>query len=479
MNCPGIEEIMAWIDDELPPDRMESVRVHLDQCAACRRLSEYQKLIETTWRESYTPPSDFEFNRFEKQLTSRLFRRRSWIRTALPVAAAFAAVLLGIRIFVIGTPPPTVLEMLEDVPAAAPEAEAVRADASEIINDEILGDGVVLSTSEAIGECADSGVLDEVAVEIPLTGGRVDEDAVDMLIRSSISAQGEGVAIEGGESGTIDFSSATHAAESEAMAGQTVAEPADDQRSYDDSYAPGMILLQAEASEYRTETAANRYMQLDDLAGAAEEHETEEVIEEYMPLGTAGGGSGGFISEEHAAGDLPESCSGEEPVEVDSGWEAVYYGYDRESSGDAVTGEVESVSSYGAGLAVGGTASGEETCPDGVNVETVSDVSIVIALREDRRSRDNMDSTLQVLEQDIMLDWNEKSGPEEVLLPACVSISFQIAPDGSVFDIEVMVPPDSFFFDFMAEIESRISSLTFEEVPEDACMTVELDMVLF
>jgi len=66
MNCPGSERVMAFIDGELSPEEQASVREHIAGCTACRRLIQYQKLIEDTWRESYISPSDFEFNAFKE-----------------------------------------------------------------------------------------------------------------------------------------------------------------------------------------------------------------------------------------------------------------------------------------------------------------------------------------------------------------------------------------------------------------------------
>jgi hypothetical protein len=90
-----------------------------------------------------------------------------------------------------------------------------------------------------------------------------------------------------------------------------------------------------------------------------------------------------------------------------------------------------------------------------------------------------VDSTLQVLEEEIKLDWSNQSQPYQILLPASISISFSIAPDGSVYDITVAVPQDSFFSDFVPEIERRVATLRFESSGEEACETIQLDVVLY
>ncbi len=105
-NCKDFEEMLEkYIDNELKKEEVEILKIHMDQCSACREMLEFSKAIRTELKkiELPDPPSDFvervnlRINEnadisFKKQNFARFFNRR----TIQSVAACFLlAVFLG------------------------------------------------------------------------------------------------------------------------------------------------------------------------------------------------------------------------------------------------------------------------------------------------------------------------------------------------------------------------------------------------
>ncbi|HRW78858.1 MAG TPA: anti-sigma factor, partial [Candidatus Sabulitectum sp.] len=105
MSCPDRDELMRWLDGELPEGRRSELEAHLGSCAKCRSLIESQKLIEKVWRDSWQDPDDTAFEMMRRGILSRppwWKRQRTWFA----VAAVFS-VYFGVRVFFLdgsGTP---------------------------------------------------------------------------------------------------------------------------------------------------------------------------------------------------------------------------------------------------------------------------------------------------------------------------------------------------------------------------------------
>ena len=99
MNCPDREDLMLWLDGELPPERTRQIERHLEECSACRRAVNAKKRMESLWRGNWQDPDDTAFTIMRRRLVSSVpwwRRQRSW----MAVAAVFA-VYFGVRIFLI------------------------------------------------------------------------------------------------------------------------------------------------------------------------------------------------------------------------------------------------------------------------------------------------------------------------------------------------------------------------------------------
>ena len=105
MNCPEFNELMEYLDGELAGERLSRIEEHLENCSICTDLIRSQRKLESAWRDDFRYPSDESFRACEAVIGSRLVRRSRW-RVALPVAAAFVAVLLGVKLVLLDGPAP-------------------------------------------------------------------------------------------------------------------------------------------------------------------------------------------------------------------------------------------------------------------------------------------------------------------------------------------------------------------------------------
>lgn len=97
MSCPDRDEIMRWLDGELPEGRRAELEDHLGSCGECRSLLESQRLIESAWRESWKDPDETAFESMRRGILSPppwWKRQRTWFA----VAAVFS-VYFGVRVF--------------------------------------------------------------------------------------------------------------------------------------------------------------------------------------------------------------------------------------------------------------------------------------------------------------------------------------------------------------------------------------------
>jgi hypothetical protein len=104
------EEVMAYVDGELSPDRAESVSAHIDACAECREVADSLRgnsQALSNWSLPAAPPSrDFENRLFEASRSASpspflvvtqlaAFLRRHWILTAAS-SALLGGILLAV-----------------------------------------------------------------------------------------------------------------------------------------------------------------------------------------------------------------------------------------------------------------------------------------------------------------------------------------------------------------------------------------------
>jgi len=474
MNCPGSEKIMALIDGELSTEEKAAVREHIAGCADCRRLIEKQKLIEDTWRESYTSPSDFEFNAFEKRLTNKLFRR-SWVRTALPVAAAFVAVLLGVRIFIIDGPSETLLQRIPVEPASHAMVadtrisdgdgldETIYEHAAEMIEEReeiVLEENGLISTS-------DHGMI---LPEVPASAGE-DIESLDRVLGVMGSAapddemQSTRFEQETETAGLIDgYVSSGSAPQNEGAATGGICQ---------ETEPAGFFGLEAGRTVSSVESVSLNYStgNAETTPDAASSETSMHSDETVMAGGGGLGGAAGYGAAEHTGQSAGDGSTATECIETEtvahSAPESADYRGDTYRDDDVVFAAVVTLSE---------DVQSMEDSPSS-DVEA-GERSVMLVLGSDSRSRLDVCNTLEQLEQDIQMDWNRKSAPVSYLLPASISISFRIASDGTVYDVFVTAPPDSFFLSILPELEDRIATLRFEGT-EDTLDTVVLEVVLF
>jgi len=475
MNCPGSEKILALIDGELTPEEQASVREHIAGCAACRRLIEKQKLIEDTWRESYTSPSDFEFNAFEKRLTNKLFRR-SWVRTALPVAAAFVAVLLGVRIFIIDGPNESLLQRIPMEPVSPAMVTDSRISGGDSLNGTILE-----HSSESTGE-REELVLEEenlisssdqgmILPDLPAAAGEEDIDSLDRLLNVAGAASPDDEMQythseqEAETAGLIEgYSTSGAVPQNEGVATGEICPDTD---------PAGILGLEAGRGISTVESLSSNYTVGNVESTSAAASDAPAQSDETLVAGGSGGGAGGVVgygyteNVEHSADDGSTVAECAEAV-AQSAPEGVDYREDAYRDDEVV---------FAAVVASLADTQSTEECPtsDGEAGER----SVMLILGSDTRYRtDDVTSALEQIEQDIQMDWNRKSVPMSTLLPVSISISFRIASDGTVYDVSVTAPSDSFFNSILPGLEERIATLRFERT-DDTLDTVVLEVVLF
>ncbi len=98
MKCPSFDELMAFSDGELGGRDAERIEAHIGTCSRCASLVSSQARMEAAWRDSYREPSDFQFERLQRELRIRCpVRRSSLLRWAIPVAAALLVAVAGMK----------------------------------------------------------------------------------------------------------------------------------------------------------------------------------------------------------------------------------------------------------------------------------------------------------------------------------------------------------------------------------------------
>ncbi len=454
MNCPGSEKIMALIDGELSTEEKAAVREHIAGCTDCRRLIEKQKLIEDTWRKSYTSPSDFEFNAFEKRLTNKLFRR-SWVRTALPVAAAFVAVLLGVRIFIIDGPSETLLQRIPVEPVSPTMVTDTR------ISD---GDGLDETIYEHVAETIEEReetVLEEnglistsdlvmIFPEVPASAGE-DIESLDRVLGVMGSAAPD------------DEMQSTHFEQEAETAGFIDGYVSSGSAPQNEGAATGGICQETEPAGFFGLEAGRAVSSVESVS-----MQSDEAV---MAGGGGLEGAAGYGAAEHTGQSAGDGSTVTECIETEtvaqSAPESADYQGDTYRDNDVVFAAVVTLSE---------DVQSMEDSPSS-DVEA-GERSVMLVLGSDSRYRLDVSNALEQLEQDIQMDWNRKSAPVSYLLPVSISISFRIASDGTVYDVFVTAPPDSFFLSILPELEERIATLRFEGT-EDTLDTVVLEVVLF
>lgn len=93
MECPEFSELMRLNDGEMSGREAENLSIHLEECADCRRILNYLKKTEQTWRDDYRNPPDVQFNLLEEKLMEEIFSTRRRRRFIPAIAAVFIAIL--------------------------------------------------------------------------------------------------------------------------------------------------------------------------------------------------------------------------------------------------------------------------------------------------------------------------------------------------------------------------------------------------
>jgi anti-sigma factor ChrR (cupin superfamily) len=99
MKCTDVQErLILYISHELEPLELETVAVHLETCATCRREYEQQAYIDGLLKKNTDLERSPEFDR-------KSFHYSNW----LAVAAGIAALVVSALIFYPATDPPVSL----------------------------------------------------------------------------------------------------------------------------------------------------------------------------------------------------------------------------------------------------------------------------------------------------------------------------------------------------------------------------------
>jgi len=158
MTCPEFNELMAYLDGELSPERSSLLEEHLSTCAACTRVLESQRRLEEVWREDFSYPSEELFRQCENRIGNRLRKRSRW-RTILPVAAAVAAVFLGVKLVLldgpsIDTPAPVIQQTMDqhDRSSSSEDGDLMEVRDSEDMDESPLSESEISWAESASGE---------------------------------------------------------------------------------------------------------------------------------------------------------------------------------------------------------------------------------------------------------------------------------------------------------------------------------------
>ncbi len=161
MHCDGppIEDLVAWLDGELPAADAARVAAHVDACAACRReadgLRRSGELVAALPRA--TPSADFAARVLASSRAGAAPRRGRLLRL-VPAAAAAAAVAAVLLWRAVGPQRDAELGVL-----TASEERDIAADLYLLTNLDALESG---SADELIGIVDDLDVLEAAEPEV-------------------------------------------------------------------------------------------------------------------------------------------------------------------------------------------------------------------------------------------------------------------------------------------------------------------------
>jgi len=103
MNCPDFDILMMLLDSELAGEKLKEVSDHVKSCSRCRELIDSQRMLETSWRDSFVTPEDDKFRSMEWIIYRRMHRPSRW-KFFVPAAAGIIAVLLGVKLIMDNEP---------------------------------------------------------------------------------------------------------------------------------------------------------------------------------------------------------------------------------------------------------------------------------------------------------------------------------------------------------------------------------------
>lgn len=187
MEHPIFEELMSYMDGELQEERAAAVEEHLRDCPECAALLRSQTSMEAEWRDAFSYPPDEEFRSLEERLRRSMRRRPSWLGV-LPVAAAVAAVLLGVRLVLWERPaepyPPSGPAADRSVLATGTEEAATEGGGADAeLPEESAGDVRVQGEPDDCDPSAESG---------PLPTGDLGAEAPDNTLSAGQGTAGGG-----------------------------------------------------------------------------------------------------------------------------------------------------------------------------------------------------------------------------------------------------------------------------------------------
>lgn len=215
MNCPDRMELMAFMDGELDPARLEMVADHVPGCGRCSAFLDSQRLLEKSWRDSWRDPPDLRFEAMRKGLLSREPARRGVPGWLIGVAAGAVAVFLGVKVFVV--PGSGVLEdtirtetvqrardtVMQDVPAVHEQTVEEEDVALLAVPSSEPGSVVI---DETLSVAAGSGTAEEVPLERALS-----QDVQEQV--ECVVVTGESGLMQNGPDAPAGFASARTASE--------------------------------------------------------------------------------------------------------------------------------------------------------------------------------------------------------------------------------------------------------------------------
>ena len=123
MKCPHDRILIAFLDEELMPEKMELLREHVDGCNACGKKAREMQALRSLVRAEQPEATADDVAQFVASLPDRRKETLAARRLVL-VPAVAAALLVGVLIGLTLSPPAEVVEMHELAPLAADEVMA-------------------------------------------------------------------------------------------------------------------------------------------------------------------------------------------------------------------------------------------------------------------------------------------------------------------------------------------------------------------